>query len=392
MSNSFAHSDPLPWLGGLSAATFLSTYWQKKPLLIRQAFPAFGGLIDADSLAALACDERFHPRLVVEQKNSAARRFELYEGPFDELVPAALPDTGCTFLVPGIERALPEAWALLHKFSFIPWARVDDLMVSWSRPGGTVGPHVDAYDVFLLQGPGRRRWEISRQTELEFLPDQPIDVIANFTASESWVMEPGDMLYVPPGVAHSGVALDEGFTYSIGFLAPTAEALVHNFLGFLGQSVEVDGIYQDPALSPAGHPGALPAGMVEYAQQVLSKLCWDRGIVEQFLGRLLTGPKPGMHPTPPEPPVSSDAFWARLQEEGELRLADETRALMTDAHLMMNGEAFPCSSQVLMKLRPLTDQRVLSLPVELSQGEVALLYDWYVRGFVCLPAAPKREV
>jgi 50S ribosomal protein L16 3-hydroxylase len=237
-------------LGGMSPANFLRDYWQKRPLLVRQALPGFSGIVDRDTLLSLALRHDATSRLVIEHPRRRSR-WERHDGPFDELDAAQLPPTHWTVLVHGVESLLPGGWELLRAFSFIPAARIDDLMVSYAAPGGSVGPHEDLYDVFLLQGPGRRRWQVSTRGDHATDPDAAIKVLKSFVPEDDQVLEPGDMLYLPPGVAHLGVAEGPCFTYSIGFLAPTHAELVQSFLGYLGEALRPDGIYQDPDLAPA---------------------------------------------------------------------------------------------------------------------------------------------
>ena len=209
-----------PLLGGLSPAAFLRAHWQKRPLLVRQAVPGFRGIVSRDAFLALATRDDARSRLVIHHpRRSAARRWERHDGPFAALEADMLPARAWTLLVNSVESLIPGGWEILRRFSFLPAARIDDLMISYAADGGSVGPHDDLYDVFLLQGPGRRRWQVSRQRDRAPDPDAAIKVLRSFVPEDEWVLEPGDMLYLPPGVAHHGVAEGPCFTYSIGFLA-----------------------------------------------------------------------------------------------------------------------------------------------------------------------------
>ncbi|MGZ3441329.1 MAG: cupin domain-containing protein, partial [Polyangia bacterium] len=223
-------------LGGLSPASFLRDYWQKRPLVVRQAIPGFRGLIDRDSLLGLATRGDATSRLVLEHPRRRAR-WERHDGPFGGLEAGMLPESHWTVLVHGVESLVPGGWELLRAFSFIPAARIDDLMVSYAADRGSVGPHDDRYDVFLLQGPGRRRWQVMMGGDRAVDPNAAIRVLKHFVADDEWLLEAGDMLYLPPGVAHHGVAEGPSFTYSIGFLAPSHEELVHSVLGYLGHAL-----------------------------------------------------------------------------------------------------------------------------------------------------------
>ena len=231
-------------LGGLSAREFLARHWQRKPLVVRGAIPALADPVDLRALLALARRDDVESRLVVR----AGRRWQLAHGPLARAETASLPARDWTLLVQGLNHVVPAAERLLARFAFVPWARLDDVMVSYAAAGGGVGPHVDSYDVFLLQGRGRRRWRISRQRDLAVVPRAPLKVLRGFKAEEEWVLEPGDMLYLPPGIVHDGVALEPCMTYSIGFRAPAADELGREFLGWLQERLALRGRYRDPDL------------------------------------------------------------------------------------------------------------------------------------------------
>jgi 50S ribosomal protein L16 3-hydroxylase len=249
-----------PVLGGMPVERFLRDYWQKRPLLVRQAVPGFAGLCDRDGLLELATREDATSRLVIEHprrprgRRSGKGRWERFDGPFDALRAEDLPTSHWTLLAHGVESLLPGGWELLQKFSFLPMARIDDLMLSFASDGGSVGPHDDQYDVFLLQGPGRRRWQVSTRGDGALDPDAAIKILRSFEPEQEWTLEPGDLLYLPPGVARWGVAMGPCFTYSIGFLAPSHTELVQGFLGYLGEvlgaGLDPDALYEDPDLLP----------------------------------------------------------------------------------------------------------------------------------------------
>ena len=213
-------------LGGLSVSAFLRRHWQKQPLLVREAIPDFDGVLDFDTLVELATRDDSESRLVVRQGN----RWSVEHGPFHRKRFSRLPARNWTLLLQGLERMLPAAQDLLSKFNFIPYSRLDDVMVSYAPPGGSVGPHFDSYDVFLLQGPGQRRWSVSRQHDMALMEETPIKLLKRFLPDGQCVVSPGDMLYLPPACAHEGVAIGSCFTYSIGFRAPSHQELVSQFL------------------------------------------------------------------------------------------------------------------------------------------------------------------
>ena len=245
-------------------------HWQRQPLLLRGAFPGFEDPLAPREVLALAAHADAQSRLVRRRGS----RWSVEHGP----IPAArfkqLPRRGWTVLVQDTNHFSPQAARLLDCFDFIPHARTDDVMVSYAVPGGGVGPHVDSYDVFLLQGRGRRRWQISRQEDRSFVPGLPLRVLARFEPEREWTLEAGDMLYLPPGVAHHGVAETECLTWSIGFRAPTDEELVTGFLDFLRDRLAPPGQYADPGAAAARHAGEIPAAMLEHAVRALRQIRW----------------------------------------------------------------------------------------------------------------------
>ena len=246
---------PLALLNQLAPTQFLAEYWPKKPLLIRQAIPNFQGLLDGNDLAGLACEEEAQSRLV----RFSDGQWHTEQGPFDEADFANLPEHDWTLLVQGVNHFLPEADALLRQFSFIPYARLDDLMVSYAPKGGGVGPHFDSYDVFLLQGSGERRWKVSHQSDKSIIEGAPLRILKQFVCDDEWVLEPGDMLYLPPQLAHWGIAeTDDCMTYSIGFRAPKTTELAMGYLeemqSNLGSNSAEDILYQDADLAMTEAP------------------------------------------------------------------------------------------------------------------------------------------
>ncbi len=375
-------------LGGLSVAAFLTRHWQKKPLLVRGAIPGFSGFLDARQLFALAARADAVSRLVIERPRRR-QRWELHEGPFADLSAGALPASHWTLLVQGVEGLVPGGWELLRAFSFLPAARVDDLMISYAAPHGSVGAHVDQYDVFLLQGPGRRRWQISRQADQTVDPRAPIKILSRFLADDEFILDPGDLLYLPPGVAHWGVA-HEGpcFTYSIGFVAPSHDALIQNFLIYLGQKLEATtdpaALYEDPRLVASAHPWRLGDDMVRSVESLLATVTWQRSEVEEFLGRLLTGPKPNVVFAPPRRPLSQGAWARRLsqRDRGRLQLALPSRGLVRGDAIFLNGEHHRVDAPSRAWCESLFATRALELPIALTEPLIELLYGFYRAGYL----------
>ncbi len=377
-----------PILGGMEPSVFLRRHWQKRPLLVRQAVPGFRGLFGRDRFLRLATREDATSRLVIEHRRRGRRsRWERHDGPFGGLEASMLPASHWTVLVHGIESLVPGGWELLRRFSFIPTARIDDLMVSYAADGGSVGPHDDRYDVFLLQGPGRRRWRINTGGDRARDPDAAIEVLAAFTPEQEWLVEPGDMLYLPPGVAHHGVAEGPCFTYSIGFLAPSHRDLVQYFLGYLGEkraSALPDALYRDPDLRPPRNPLAIGEAMIDQVAEVLEPIDWDRADVADFLGRFLTRPSLRARFTPPRRPLDAGELGRRLRGRGELRLALPSRGLVGRGRLYFNGESHPARPATRRLFEHLVTDRALPLPLRADRAAVDMLHGWYRAGYLSI--------
>lgn len=367
---------PRPLLGGLDAERFLRQYWQKKPLLIRGAVPGIEGRLNPDELKQLACREEVESRLVRYQRG----RWRLDHGPFTSADLRTLPKRGWSLLVSGVNHWLGYADALLGEFDFVPHARLDDVMVSLAPPGGGVGPHFDSYDVFLIQGWGTRRWEVSDQDDQELVEDAPLSILKRFQPSQSWVLEPGDMLYLPPRLAHNGVALSECMTWSIGFRAPTHQEIACAFLAYLQDRLAIEGRYADPDLTVPAHPGELPETMVTRLGSVIDSIHWDRDDIRDFLGSYLSEPKPNVFFNPPRRPMSAKAFAASASQAG-VRLDARTRLLFSGSVFFINGERIKPPSQARRALITLADRRSLP-PERIPAALLPLLYDWYVAGYL----------
>ena len=367
----------LSLLGGLTVNEFLRDYWQKKPLLIRQAFPQFNGLIDPQQLIALACTEDVQARLVTQRRG----KFELLQAPFE---PEDLDNLGkdkWTVLVQGVNHYLPEAAALLKHFAFIPHARLDDLMVSYAPKGGGVGPHFDSYDVFLLQGSGHRRWQISAQADRSLIEGAPLRILRDFRVEQEWVLEAGDMLYLPPHYAHNGIAEDDCMSYSIGFRTPAYQELAEQFLVYLQDRIEVDGMYADPDLKTQKHPSEISAAMLHQAEQAIQQVRWDKEDIANFLGCYLSEPKPHIFFDAPERPLSLAKFRQALQKQG-VKLDLKSQMLCHASWIFMNGEAHQAREGDYLLLRNLADRRESPALKDCSAELIELLYQWYLDGYI----------
>lgn len=277
--------------GDISIEVFLRDYWQKKPLLIRNAFPDFESPITPDELAGLAC-ETDTARIVIEKGGKHA--WEVRHGAFDDADFTNLPETHWTLLVNDTDQHLAELKAVMEPFRFIPDWRIDDLMISFAVEGGSVGPHVDEYDVFLIQAQGQRRWQITTQPAKpdNFLAGLDLRIMRDFEAEQEWVVNPGDMLYLPPNVPHYGVALNECMTYSVGFRAPSQAEMLENLVENLLENPRLKQRFNDSERECQAHPGELTAGDMErLIDFVVDALPQDTQALQLWLGKYLSQPK-----------------------------------------------------------------------------------------------------
>ncbi|CDM40433.1 cupin domain-containing protein [Ectopseudomonas oleovorans] len=281
---------PLQLLGGLTAREFLRDYWQKKPLLVRQAIPDFESPISPDELAGLALEEEVESRLVIEH---GERPWELQRGPFNEDSFQDLPERDWTLLVQAVDQFVPEVAELLEDFKFLPKWRIDDLMISFAAPGGGVGPHFDNYDVFLLQAHGHRRWQIGQMCDADspLLPHADLKILAQFEPTDEWVLAPGDMLYLPPCLAHCGTAEDDCMTYSVGFRAPSAAEVLTHFTDFLGQFLPDEERYSDADIQPSEDPNQIQRDALERLKALLNEHMSDERLLMTWFGQFMTEPK-----------------------------------------------------------------------------------------------------
>lgn len=281
---------PLQLLGGLTAREFLRDYWQKKPLLIRQAIPDFESPISPDELAGLALEEEVESRLVIE---NGERPWELRRGPFAEDAFSQLPERDWTLLVQAVDQFVPDVAELLKHFNFLPSWRIDDVMVSFAAPGGGVGPHYDNYDVFLLQAHGQRRWKIGQMCDAEspLLSHADLRILAEFHGTEEWVLEPGDMLYLPPRLAHFGTAEDDCMTYSVGFRAPSAAEVLTHFTDFLAQFLPDEERYSDAGTAPTDDPHQIQLDALDRLKALLAEHMGDERLLLTWFGQFMTEPR-----------------------------------------------------------------------------------------------------
>ncbi len=370
-------------LGGMMPRVFLARYWQKRPLLVRRAWPGLRDPVSVSDLFGLAARDDCEARLV----ECRGRRWQLRHGPLPRAARAGLPDAHWTLLVHGLNHFVPAADRMLRAFAFIPYSRLDDVMVSYAARGGGVGPHVDSYDVFLLQGGGRRRWRIAIGGDRTLDPRAPLRVLRRFRAEREWVLETGDMLYLPPGVAHEGTALEPCFTYSIGFRAPSVHELATEFLAYLQEHRRFpDTRYADPDLRPVERPACLDDATVRRATRMVAAVRWSGRDVASFLGVFLSEPKPQVRFFRPQPALGRAAF-ARACARRGVALAPATGMLYRRGRIFVNGELATARGADWLLLARLADRRALPPGTSFTGAALALLYTWYRAGYL-RPGAP----
>ncbi|MFC5474279.1 JmjC domain-containing protein [Paraherbaspirillum soli] len=366
-------------LGGLTPAQFLRDYWHKKPLLIRQALPGFKPLLSADALFELASRDDVESRLVTHFK----QQWQMQNGPFDSLPSVRQKDW--TLLVQGVNLHHDAADALLRQFRFIPDARLDDLQISYATDTGGVGPHFDSYDVFLLQAHGQRHWKIGASQDLTLVEGSPLKILKNFEPEQEFVLEPGDMLYLPPQYAHDGIAVGECMTYSIGFRAPAFQELGEAFLQFMADSIDLPGRYADADLKPSSHPAEISRGMLTQISDELNKVRFTDDDIAIFVGQYLSEPKANVFFESPARPLTLPRFTAALAKRG-VALSRKTQMLYRGKHVFINGESFAAGRADKESLTLLADQRRLDPDAasKVSNDVLEALYTWYEDGWVVL--------
>lgn len=363
-------------LGGLSPASFLRRHWQKRPLFVRGAVPRCGEWLQAETLFALASREDAESRIITRTRG----RWCVEHGPFTRSKLRRMPARGWTLLVQGVEQFLTEASDLLQDFSFIPHARLDDLMASYAAPGGGVGPHFDSYDVFLLQGAGSRRWRISAQKDLTLVDNVPLRILKNFRPQHEWMVEQGDLLYLPPRYAHDGVALAPCMTLSVGFRTPRKQALAADFLNFLQDNLQLDGLIEDPGLPLQRHPAELPSLLVDKFARVLNSLRWRAADVRRFAGCYLTEPKRQVVFQRPRRSMTLSNVVQRVIKHG-VRLALPSRMLFAGTQVFINGECHTIERNNRSALVRLADTRETPAFVP-GAATARLLHAWHCAGYI----------
>lgn len=337
---------PIPdtLLGGLSIEGFLEEYWQKKPLLIRGALSGYESPINKEDLMQIACEDDAVARIILEKDGDYP--WQLLYGPFEEDF-HDMPASHWTLLVQEVNRYVPEIATLLDHFRFIPSWRVDDVMVSYAPEHGGVGAHVDNYDVFLLQAMGHRRWQIMNDPIKEeiLVPDLDVSMLQNFRPEEDWVLAPGDMLYLPPRVAHKGVALNECMTYSVGFRAPSHSEILAGYLGYVSEQIDPLLRYSDPNLKMPAHPSEIDTEALVRIRNVIKTALQEDRFIDEWFGQFITEPNRDVYAYPLDKPVDAGEVSQFLAADGQLqRFKGATFAFITeesgDIQLFVSGMSF----------------------------------------------------
>ncbi|CAN5441640.1 cupin domain-containing protein [soil metagenome] len=365
-------------LGGLTHDRFLARHWQREPLFVKAAIDPAELALAPDVLRGWSMRDDVESRLIQRR----GKRWLLEQGPLQDW-----PQTprDWTVLIQGANLLSPSVDRVLDRFRWLPHARIDDIMISHAAIGGGVGPHLDSYDVFLVQGQGRRRWRVGPVADPEWVAGAPLKLLANFEADAEYLCEPGDLLYVPPGWGHEGVALEPCTTWSVGFRAPSNQELVSDFVATLADDLEIEGRYGDPGLKAPRHAARVPESMVDALAVALEQVRWSRDDLAAFMGEYLSEPKATTLFTTASKRLGQAAFAAQARRRG-VSLDAATRMLYDRVRVFINGEPFEASNHDRRFLRALAEHRRAS-PAELADcpaTTLPALHDWYLAGWIHL--------
>ncbi|MCK5003126.1 MAG: cupin domain-containing protein [Gammaproteobacteria bacterium] len=371
-------------LGSISQQTFMEEYWQKKPLLVRQAFSNFKSPISADELAGLACEDEVNSRIVME-KDGEHPWFPIF-GPMNDETYSSMPESHWTLVVNDLEKYLPELSWIIDRFRFIPEWRLDDLMISYAADQGSVGPHIDLYDVFILQGQGQRRWQINTRPVANGnqVKDTPLRIQKEFQAEEEWIVEPGDMLYMPPGVSHHGVSLGESLSFSIGFRATSHADLVNEFISHITQNLSPQLTYRDPDQRIQQHPNEIRQDALERVTEIFKQyLKPDHPELQRWFGCYMSDTKASVS-TEPEEGINSIEELKELTSAGTLSRHPASRFAFAqnkdNTLLFIDGEDYevnPDFAKALCKQRQIDLDELTAIA---DKDELQLMVDLYNDG------------
>jgi 50S ribosomal protein L16 3-hydroxylase len=365
---------------------FLRDHWQKKPLLIRNPWTSWSNPLEPDELAGLACEEEVESRLVTRMGGT----WKLEHGPLPETRFGRLGKEQWTLLVQAVDQFVPAVAALIEPFRFVPNWRIDDVMVSYAADGGGVGPHFDQYDVFLVQGLGKRRWQIGGRCDraAELLPHDDLRLLAAFEARDEWILEPGDILYVPPGVAHDGVAVgDDCMTYSIGFRAPSRGELIDHWSEHLLAEMQDDDRYADPDLQAQANPGEISAQAIARLHAMVTGTMLDRDAFARWFGQYESARK---YPDwQPEEPIRIEELRERLAGASPLRRNPASRFSFVRRQadsllLFVDGRCFECGAEIAAFAERLCARDRIGIDPDLirSDSAMTLIADLFNQGSV----------
>ncbi|VAW68199.1 FIG002776: hypothetical protein [hydrothermal vent metagenome] len=382
---------PLSPLGNLSTETFLKEYWQKKPLVIRQALPNFQCPISAEEIAGLSCEEAVSSRIILEK--DAEHPWQPIFGPMDESIFSELPESHWTLAINDLEKVLPELASLCDLFDFIPSWRFDDLLCSYAADQGSVGPHFDLYDVFIIQGKGKRRWQISTADVAQDnqVEGSPLRIQKTFNAEQQWILEPGDMIYIPPNVSHHGVSLGESISFSVGYRAVSHADLLNDFIAHITQDLPAKLTYEDPDLTVQQHAAEITDDAINRVKKIFREyLNPDHPEIERWFGRYMSDPK-SEHTEAAEQPVDSvDELITEIEHGARLKRHPASRFAFTkkenNAVLYIDGHDYTLSctfAQTLCQSRELSETFIQRA----DKKEQQLILTLYNRGslYLALP-------
>lgn len=374
--------------GDISIEEFLRDYWQKKPLLVRNAFPDFEAPVGADELAGLSLEEDVESRLVIQSPDGTD--WQIQHGPFDDDTFENLPESHWTLLVQAVDHWVPEASEIIEQFRFIPNWRYDDLMVSFASQGGGVGPHYDNYDVFLIQTQGKRRWEVGGFFDQNSprRPDTPVMIMTEWEPEHNWVLEPGDMLYIPPQVGHNGIGeSDDCMTYSVGFRAPSHAEIMRSFTDFIGEKLTSESRYTDPDLTLQDNPGEIRPEALQKVREIFTAYLQDDARLGEWLGKFVTDPKYPELDQRPEQPASVEEIREALKEGDLCFIRNEGSRFSYSAgqngeiQLYADGNCFKVSGNSCTLATSLCQSPLIVINEgEWSDQQLQLLADLYNQG------------
>ncbi|HET8707866.1 MAG TPA: cupin domain-containing protein, partial [Pseudomonadales bacterium] len=376
--------------GSISTEEFLRDYWQKKPLLVKKAFPELETVLTPEELAGIAIEEDAESRLIREDRKK--HTWQLRNGPFTETDFQKLPKTHWTLLVQAVDQWMPELRSLLNEFRFLPNWRIDDIMVSYAVPHGSVGPHFDFYDVFLIQGLGTRKWSIGQycDDQTPLLANCDLRILQRMDITEEWICEPGDMLYLPPRIAHYGIAIDPSMTWSVGFRAPSHAEILEHFCGFLSEKLGESCRYEDPEGFAQREPGWISSHTIESVQKIIRDASSNKDIVAQWFGQFMSEPKYADLEKGGKK-ITLKQMQAKLKKEPELLRDESSRFLYSGTEelperLYINGCELSIQPDMAELVRYLTRERTYPAETLLqladSEEKIELLCKLHEQGYV----------